>query len=65
MNLERISSVESLRPFLFRVVRNRCYSELRRQGRFAVISLDTGGKAGEPALEDLPEHRSSPHDRVQ
>lgn len=65
MNLERIPSVESLRPFLFRVLRNLCYSELRRQGRFATISLDTGGKAGDPVLGDLPEHRPSPHDQVQ
>ena len=65
MNLQRIPSVESLRPFLFRVIRNLCYSELRRQGRFATTSLDTGGEAGSPALRDLPEHRPSPHDQVQ
>jgi RNA polymerase sigma-70 factor (ECF subfamily) len=64
LNLERIPSVESLRPFLFRVVRNRCYSELRRQGRFATLSLETGGIAGEPALQELPEQRPSPHDQV-
>jgi RNA polymerase sigma-70 factor (ECF subfamily) len=40
MNLERIESVEHLRPFLFRVVRNLCYDELRRQGRFQIVSLD-------------------------
>jgi RNA polymerase sigma-70 factor (ECF subfamily) len=65
LNLERIPSVESLRPFLFRVARNRCYSELRRQGRFAILSLETGGKAGEPGLQELPEQRPSPHDQVQ
>ena len=36
MNLERLESSEHLRPFLFRVVRNRCYDTLRRQGRFSV-----------------------------
>lgn len=61
MNLERIPSVESLRPFLFRVVRNRCYSELRRQGRFATTSLNTGGSAGEPARQELPEPASGTH----
>ena len=40
MNLERIDPVENLRPFLFRVVRNRCYNELRRQGRYKLVSLD-------------------------
>jgi RNA polymerase sigma-70 factor, ECF subfamily len=39
-NLERIPDVGSLRPFLYRVIRNLCYSELRRAGRFAVVSLD-------------------------
>ena len=40
MNLERIDPVEKLRPFLFRIVRNRCYNELRRQGRHKLVSLD-------------------------
>ena len=40
MNLERIDPVENLRPFLFRIVRNRCYDELRKRGRFDVVSLD-------------------------
>ena len=61
LNLERIPSVESLRPFLFRVLRNLCYSELRRQGRFATISLE----AGSLALQDIPEQRPSPHEQVQ
>jgi RNA polymerase sigma-70 factor, ECF subfamily len=39
-NLDRLPAVESLRPFLYRVVRNLCYSELRRSGRFSVVSLD-------------------------
>jgi len=65
MNLERISSIENLRPFLFRVVRNLSYYELRRQGRFATISLDTGGKADDPVVRDLPEHRPSPYEQVQ
>lgn len=47
MNLERIDPIENLRPFLFRIVRNRCYDELRRNGRFQVLSLDRdGGEAG-------------------
>ncbi len=47
LNLERVDSVQYLRPFLFRVVRNRCYDELRRQGRFQLVSLD-----GDPELVD-------------
>lgn len=39
-NLERIDVGEKLRPFVFRVVRNQCYDELRRQGRYEVVSID-------------------------
>jgi RNA polymerase sigma-70 factor (ECF subfamily) len=40
MNLGRIDPPEKLRPFLFRVIRNRCYDRLRAEGRFEVVSLD-------------------------
>lgn len=38
-NLKRIEPAEKLRPYVFRMVRNRCYDELRRQGRFQSVSL--------------------------
>ena len=44
MNLERLESSEHLRPFLFRVVRNRCYDTLRRQGRFQYIPLEAASE---------------------
>ncbi len=63
MNLERIDPVENLRPFLFRIVRNRCYNELRRQGRYKLVSLDgsahRAGAAGSFAVD-----RSPPPDEV-
>jgi RNA polymerase sigma-70 factor (ECF subfamily) len=65
MNLERLPSVDCLRPFLFRVIRNLSYSELRRQGRFAIVSLDEDDDAGHPGMRDLPDPRPSPHDQVQ
>jgi RNA polymerase sigma-70 factor (ECF subfamily) len=40
MNLDKLDPPEKLRPFLFRVIRNRCYDRLRAQGRYDVISLD-------------------------
>ena len=40
MNLERIDPVEHLRPFVFRVVRNLCYDELRSKNRFQYVSLE-------------------------
>ena len=53
MSLERIAPVENLRPFLFRIVRNRCYDELRKQGRFQPVSLD-GELVGAPARISWP-----------
>ena len=38
--LDKIDPIENLRPYVFRMVRNRCYDELRSQGRFEVVSLD-------------------------
>jgi len=40
MNLDRLDEGEKLRPFLFRVLRNQCYDELRAQGRYETISVD-------------------------
>jgi RNA polymerase sigma-70 factor (ECF subfamily) len=39
-NLDRIEPSQGLRPYLFRMVRNRCYDELRRLGRYETLSLD-------------------------
>ena len=39
-NMHKIEPVENLRPYLYRMVRNRCYDELREQGRFDVFSFD-------------------------
>jgi RNA polymerase sigma-70 factor (ECF subfamily) len=38
--LARIDPPEKLRPYLFRIARNRCYDSLRRQGRYDQLSLD-------------------------
>ena len=39
-NMARIEPVENLRPYLFRIARNRCYDELRGLGRYDEVSLD-------------------------
>ena len=49
MNLDQIEPPAKLRPFMFRVARNRCYDELRRQGRFEMVTL-----AEEPVSADDP-----------
>jgi RNA polymerase sigma-70 factor (ECF subfamily) len=40
LNLNRIAPVEMLRPYLFRIARNRCYDVLRRQGRYDEVSIE-------------------------
>lgn len=40
LNLDRIQPAEKLRPYLFRIVRNRCYDLLRKRRRFEYLSLD-------------------------
>lgn len=39
-NMHRIEPVSNLRAYVYRMVRNRCYDELRSQGRFQKISMD-------------------------
>ncbi len=65
LNLDRIPNVDMLRPFLFRVLRNLSYSELRRQGRFKTISLNSGKTSENEELFDLPEKLPSPDEQVQ
>lgn len=40
LNLSRIEPVEKLRPYVFRIARNRCYDILRRGGRYEEVSID-------------------------
>jgi len=40
-HLPKLDPPEKLRPFLFRVARNRCYDILRQQGRYESVSIDT------------------------
>jgi RNA polymerase sigma-70 factor, ECF subfamily len=40
LNMARIEPVENLRPYVFRIARNRSYDLLRRQGRYEELSLD-------------------------
>ncbi|CAG0997786.1 ECF RNA polymerase sigma factor SigW [Anaerolineae bacterium] len=39
-SMNRIDPIENLRPYVYRMARNRCYDELRSQGRFQKVSLD-------------------------
>lgn len=39
-NLHRINPIENLRPYIFRIARNKCYDDLRKLERNSNISLD-------------------------
>jgi RNA polymerase sigma-70 factor (ECF subfamily) len=39
-NLERIEPIHQLRPYLYGIVRNRCYTELRQARRFEAVAID-------------------------
>jgi RNA polymerase sigma-70 factor, ECF subfamily len=64
LNLARIDPPENLLPFLFKIVRNRCYDELRRKGRFQIVSLDAGPCEGETAPMELLDDRPQPDEQV-
>jgi RNA polymerase sigma-70 factor (ECF subfamily) len=65
LNLERIEPGERLRPFLFRVVRNRCYDELRRGGRFQRVSLEEDPDGTDAGASVLVDPRPPPDEAVQ
>lgn len=52
LNLEKLAPPEKLKPFLFRVTRNRCYDLLRYQGRRDVVPLTADVPATAPSLEE-------------
>ena len=64
MNLERLESSEHLRPFLFRVVRNRCYDTLRRQGRFQFVPLDVASEDSAVNPSFLTNRRQQPDEKL-
>ncbi len=61
-NLKRIHPADKLRPYLFRIVRNRCYDELRRQGRYEVASLDDEPVEAYASLQAEPSGESQPEE---
>lgn len=61
-NMHKISPPENLRPYVFRMVRNRCYDELRAAGKWKSVSMDDdavevyvsfNASASEPQPEDV------------
>ena len=64
MNLERLESSEHLRPFLFRVSRNRCYDTLRRQGRFQFVPLEAASEDSAVNPSFLTDQRKQPDEQL-
>jgi RNA polymerase sigma-70 factor (ECF subfamily) len=62
LNLDRIQPVENLRPYLFRIVRNRCYDLLRKRGRFEHMSLDDEPVETYVSLHEAPLSGSQPEE---
>jgi RNA polymerase sigma-70 factor, ECF subfamily len=50
-NLARVDPLGRLLPFVYRIARNRCYDDLRRQGRREVLSLEQ--LSGDPARQHV------------
>ena len=64
MNLERLESSEHLRPFLFRVVRNRCYDTLRRRGRFQFVQLEAASEDSAVDASLLTDRHKQPDEQL-
>jgi RNA polymerase sigma-70 factor (ECF subfamily) len=61
-NMTRIDPPEKLRPYVYRMVRNRCYDELRRQGRFQSVSLDDEPVESWVSFQAAPNGYSQPEE---
>lgn len=64
LNRARIEPAENLLPFLFKIVRNRCYDELRRKGRFQMVSLDESPEESGITPAALLDRRPPPDETV-
>ena len=54
LNLPRLVPPEKLRPFVYRVLRNRCYDHLRARLRHRVETLDDAEESDQPAAPEAP-----------
>lgn len=64
-HLDRIKPDGNFRPYIFRIVRNCCYDELRQQGRFAryeAVSLDGDEEEKWLSFADLTEADPPPEE---
>jgi RNA polymerase sigma-70 factor, ECF subfamily len=62
LNLDRIEPPENLRPYLFRIIRNRCYDLLRKRRRVDYVSLDEEPVESWVSLNEPPAAGSQPEE---
>ncbi len=58
--LQRIQPEQGVRPYLYRMVRNRTYDELRKIGRYEVVSLDEEPVEAYASFRELPDDGEPP-----
>ncbi len=61
-NLNSVNPEMGLRPYLYRMVRNRTYDELRKQGRYRVYSLDDEPTDAYASFETIPDGSEEPEE---
>lgn len=61
-NLNSVNPEMGLRPYLYRMVRNRTYDELRKQGRYRVYSLDDEPADAYASFETIPDGSEEPEE---
>lgn len=61
-HLDRVDPAQGVRPYVFRMVRNRCYDELRRQGRYETVPIDDEPGEGGGTVAALEALDSQPDD---
>lgn len=65
LNLNRIEPAEKLRPYVFRIARNRCYDILRRVRRYEEVSMDADDDPFSVRVSfEIADERLTPPDEV-
>jgi RNA polymerase sigma-70 factor (ECF subfamily) len=60
--LALVDSERGLKPYLYRMARNRSYDELRKQGRYQVYSLDAEPTETYASFETVPDGGEEPEE---
>lgn len=62
LNLHRINPEQKVRPYIYRIARNRCYDVMRRDGRYEYLSLDDEPTSVRVSFNIAAQHESAPED---